>query len=109
MWNWTSSAFVLCAEVSVDFEDGDVEREADEEELLLLFQPDQFHLHLPLRAAVHHQEVGAAVAQRLRLLHHGDGNRGADAPEGFLELVQQGQRHDAAVLNTESERDVTAR
>lgn len=95
--------------MSVDFEDGDVEREADEEELLLLFQPDQLHLHLPLRAAVHHQEVGAAVVERLRLLHHGDGDGGADAPEGFLEVVQQGQRHNAAVLKTEAERNIMTR
>lgn len=82
----------------VDFENGNIDNEADEEELLLLLQPDQTHLHLTLRVLVVHREVLAAVVGGRRLLHHGDADGRADAPEGFLDLVEQGQRYDAAVL-----------
>lgn len=82
----------------VDFENRQVDCEADEEELLLLLQPDQLHLHLTLGVLVVHQKVLAAVVEGQRLLRHRDANGRADTPEGFLELVQQSQRYDAAVL-----------
>lgn len=82
----------------VDFENRNVDGEADEEKLPLLFQPDQLHLHLTIRVLVLHQKVLAAVVEGQRLLRHRDVNGRADTPEGFLELIQQRQRHDAAVL-----------
>lgn len=82
----------------VDFEKRNVDGEADEEELLLLLQPDQLHLQLPLRALVLHQKALAAVVAAQRILRPLGGNGRAGAPEGFLELVQQSQRYEAAVL-----------
>lgn len=82
----------------VDFENRNVDGETDEEELFLLLQPDQRHLHLTVGVLVLHQKVLAAVVERQRLLRHRDANGSADTPERFLELVQQSQRHDAAVL-----------
>lgn len=82
----------------VDFGSRKVDGEADEEELLLLLQPDQLHPHLTLRVLVLHQEVLAAVVPGLRPGRHRDVNGRADAPEVFLKLVQQGQSHEAAVL-----------
>lgn len=82
----------------VDFEKRNVEDETDEEELLLLLQMHQLQLHLTLRALVLHQEVLAAVVVRQHVPRRPDANGRADAPERFLELVEQRQRHDAAVL-----------
>lgn len=82
----------------VDLGNRNVEREADEEELLLLLQPHQLHLHLTLRVHVGHHKVLAAVVERQRGPGHGDADGRAGAPEGFVKLVQQRQRHDAAVL-----------
>lgn len=84
----------------VDFVNRNVDGEADEEKLLLLLQPDQVHLHLPLRAPVLHQKTFAAVVARRRILRLLGANGRADAPEGFVELVQQSQRYDAAVLRS---------
>lgn len=84
----------------VDFENRNVDGQADEEELLLLLKPDQFHLHLTVRVFEIHHKVLAAVVEGLLPLGHHDGNGRADAPEGFLELVQQSQRYDAAVLRS---------
>lgn len=85
--------------MAVDLSKRDVDGESNEEELLLLCQPHQPHLHLPLRVAVLQPEVLAAVAGQARPhVDHSDADGRADAPEGPLELVQQRQRQDAAVL-----------
>lgn len=102
-WNYSKSltqASVLSAEAFVDFENWNIDSEADEEELLLLLQPHQLHLHLTLCVLVLHHKVLAAVVGGRRILRHRDVNGRADAPEGFLELVQQCQRYDAAVLRS---------
>lgn len=93
-----SSVSVIRTETFVDFRDGDVDVEADDEELFLLLEPNQIHLHLTLQVPVLHQEVLAAAVQGQFLPCRCDANGRADAPEGFLELVQQSQRYDAAVL-----------
>lgn len=86
--------------MQIDFGNRNVKGEADEEELLLLLQPHQLHLHLSIGAVVPHQIGLTAVVVGQRPLCHRDGNGRADAPEGFLEDVQQSQRHDAAVLRS---------
>lgn len=95
-----SRVSILCAEMLVDFGNRNIDGETDEEELLLLLQPHQLHFNLALLVLVVHQKVLAAVVVRQRLLCHRDANRWADAPEGFLKLVQQRQRYDAAVLRS---------
>lgn len=82
----------------VDSANRHIDGEADEEELLLLLQPHQFHLHHPVVVVEIHHKVLAAVVEGQPALRHRDENGRADAPEGFLELVQQSQRYDAAVL-----------
>lgn len=89
---------VLGSKAFVDFEDGDRNDEADEEELPLLLQPHQLHSRLTVGAAVRHHEVVATVIQRLLTQVPCNTHGGALAPEGLLELVQQCQRHEAAVL-----------
>lgn len=58
----------------VDFEDRNVDAEADEEELLLLFQPDQPHLHFTIRVLVIHQKGLAVIVEGQRMLRHPDPN-----------------------------------
>lgn len=84
----------------VNFGNGKVDDEADEEELLLLVQPHQFHDHLSLWVLVLHHKVLAAVVAQRPLHRHLDANGRADAPERFLELIQQRQTDDAAVLRS---------
>lgn len=95
----SARASVLCAEVLVDFGDRNVDGEADEEKLLLLRQPDQLHPHLTVCVPVLHQKVLAAIVEGQLPPCLCDANSWADAPEGFLELVQQSQCHDATVLS----------
>lgn len=99
-----SPGSVRSAEVLVDFSCRDEDGQADEEELLLLLQPDQLHDHPTVRVKVHHYEFPAAVVEGLDPALGTDVDGRADAPEGFLEDVQQGQTHDAAVLQKESVR-----
>lgn len=88
---------VLGAEMLVDFVHSHTDHQAVDQELLLLRQPHQLHPHLAVGVLVLHQEVVAAVVTGLRLRHAGaDG--GAEAPEGFLMDVQEGQSQEAAVL-----------
>ena len=58
----------------VDFENRNIDGETDEEELLLLLQPDQLHLHLTVRVPVLHQKVLTAVVEGQRVLRHFDAN-----------------------------------
>lgn len=83
----------------VDFVDGHVDDEVDEEELALVFHPYQLHPHVAVGVLVPDQEVDAVVVVGEGLPFgqlHGDG--GADAPEGVLGFIQQRQGHYAAVL-----------
>lgn len=59
----------------VDFVNRNADGETDEEELLLLLQPHQIHVHLTLLVLELHQEVLAAVVVRQRLLRHHETNR----------------------------------
>lgn len=77
---------------------GNADDEVDHEELPLLRQPDQPHGHLTPGVAVAHHEVLAGVVEGRRPRRPDNGDGGADAPARLLGVVQQGQRHDAAVL-----------
>lgn len=70
----STSILVVCAEMLVDSENRNVDCEADEEELLLLLQPHQLHLHLTVRVVVVHYKLFTVVIKGQWLPRHCDGN-----------------------------------